>query len=334
MGVSDRAEDEEREPERARGQGEGPRGGAGAGARRGDGDGARGGEGDGTRGGDGDGARGGDGGLRDRPVVGLPAELRALGRSLDRPADDRDDGDETMVERVLRQILAEQVPTPVPEPPVARGRLRAVRRWLRLRWRALTAALCGLLTALVLTPPVRAAVADWFRFGGVEVRYDPSATPSPGARVPGCPDAVSLAEAGRRAGFPPLVPEALGAPDAVSVTGAPKGRSVITLCWRERGRVIRLDEYAARLAPEYAKTVAGEQDVEWVELGPGWYEALWFPRAHLLRFWMYSEDGSRFTRSERTAGPTLLWAQEGEFTLRLEGVDSRTRAEKIARSVK
>ncbi|MGJ5953688.1 hypothetical protein [Streptomyces neyagawaensis] len=322
--MSERTGDEQREPERARGQGEGSRGGDGAGARRGDG----------SRGGDGDGSRGGDGGLRDRPVVGLPAELRALGRSLDRPADDRDDGDETMVERVLRQILAEQVPTPVAQPPVTHGRLRAVRRWLRLRWRALTAALCGLLTALVLTPPVRAAVADWFRFGGVEVRYDPSVTPSPGARVPGCPDPVPLAEAGRRAGFTPLVPEALGAPDAVSVTGAPKGRSVITLCWRERGRVIRLDEYAARLAPEYAKTVAGEQDVEWVELGPGWYEALWFPRAHQLRFWMRSEDGSRFTRSERPAGPTLLWVHEGEFTLRLEGVDSRVRAEKIARSVK
>jgi hypothetical protein len=281
-------------------------------------------------------AAGGGGARRDREVAGpgLPAELRALGRSLDRPADGRDHGDETMVERVLRQILAEQVPTPVAEPPVARGRLRTVRRWLRLRWRALTAALCGLLTALVLTPPVRAAVADWFRFGGVEVRYDPSATPSPGARVPGCPDPVPLAEAGRRAGFTPLVPEALGAPDAVSVTGAPKGRFVITLCWRERGRVIRLDEYKARLAPEYAKTVAGEQDVEWVELGPGWYEVLWFPRAHQLRFWMRSEDGSRFTRSERTAGPTLLWVHEGDFTLRLEGVDSKARAQKIARSVK
>ena len=260
----------------------------------------------------------------------LPEELRALGRALDRPGAD---GDETMVERVLRQILAEGAPTPVAEPPGAGDRLRSVRRWAGLRWRALTAALCGLLTVLVLTPPVRAAVADWFSFGGVEVRYDPSATPSPGAGVPGCPDPVPLAEAGRRAGFAPLVPGALGTPDAVSVTRAPKGRFVISLCWKERGGTVRLDEYAARLAPEYAKTVAGEQAVEWVQLGSGAYDALWFPQPHLLRLWMTSEDGSRFTRSERTAGPTLLWVHGDEFTLRLEGVASKERARKIAESL-
>ncbi|MFD9131988.1 hypothetical protein ACFVZA_06045 [Streptomyces bottropensis] len=262
--------------------------------------------------------------------VRLPEELRALGRALDRPGAD---GDETMVERVLGQILAEQVPTPVAEPPGAGARLRAVRRWLGLRRRALTAALCGLLTVFVLTPPVRAAVADFFDFGGVEVRYDPSASPPPGAGVPGCPDPVPLAEAGRRAGFAPLVPGALGAPDAVSVTRAPKGRFVITLCWEERGHTVRLDEYAARLAPEYGKTVAGEQAVEWVRLGSGAFEALWFPEPHLLRFWMTSKDGSRFTRSERTAGPTLLWVHGEEFTLRLEGVGSKDRARKIAESL-
>ncbi|MFF9039941.1 hypothetical protein ACF090_31255 [Streptomyces sp. NPDC014892] len=265
----------------------------------------------------------------------MTGELRALGRALDRPGSD---GDETMVERVLQQILAERVPTPVAGPPGvgpsgAGERLGAVRRWARTRWRTLIAALCGLLTAFVLTPPVRAAVADWFRFGGVEVRYDPSATPSPGAGVPGCPDPVSLSEAARRAGFAPLVPGALGTPDAVSVTRAPKDRFVITLCWEERGGTVRLDEYAARLAPEYGKTVAGEQAVEWVELGGGAHHALWFPEPHLLRFWMTSEDGSRYTRSERTAGPTLLWVHDDAFTLRLEGVESKERAREIADSL-
>ncbi|WP_443031828.1 hypothetical protein [Streptomyces sp. CA-210063] len=267
----------------------------------------------------------------DERAVRLPEELRALGRSLDRPGTD---GDETMVERVLQQILAEGVPAPVAEPPGPGERLRAVRRWARLRLRVLTAALCGLLTALVLTPPVRAAVADWFHFGGVEVRYDPSATPSPGAAVPGCPDPVSLAEAGRRAGFAPLVPGALGTPDAVSVTRAPKDRFVITLCWDERGRTVRIDEYAALLAPGYAKSVAGRQELEWIELSGGTYDyALWFPEPHLLRFWMTPEDGSLFTRSERTAGPTLLWVHNDEFTLRLEGVESKTRAREIAESL-
>lgn len=270
--------------------------------------------------------------MRDMRDVRLPQELRALGRALDRPGSDGD-GDETMVERVLQQILAERVPTPVAEPPGAGEWVRAVRRWARTRWRALIAALCGLLTALVLTPPVRAAVADFFSFGGVEVRYDPSATPSPGARVPGCPEPVPLAEAGRRAGFAPLVPKALGPPDAVSVTRAPKDRFVITLCWDERGGTVRLDEYAARLAPEYGKTVVGEQAVEWVGLKGGAHDALWFPEPHLLRFWMTSEDGSRLTRSERTAGATLLWVHDEAFTLRLEGVESKAHAREIAESL-
>ncbi|MFF6806177.1 hypothetical protein [Streptomyces sp. NPDC012616] len=268
--------------------------------------------------------------------VRLPEELRALGRTLDRPdADEADwaDEGETMAERVLRQLVAERVPTPVALPRGAGERLRALRRWAGLRRRTLAAALCGLLTVLVLTPPVRAAVADWFDFGGIHVRYDPSATPSPGARVPGCPHPVPLAEAGRQAGFAPLVPAALGTPDAVSVTRAPKDRYVITLCWDERGRTVRLDEFAARLAPEYGKTVASEQQVEWVELTGGTGSALWFPQPHLLRFWMTSADGSRLTRSERTAGPTLLWVHGHAFTLRLEGVASRTRAREIAESL-
>ncbi|AVV48049.1 hypothetical protein C6376_43300 [Streptomyces sp. P3] len=270
-----------------------------------------------------------DGAGRD---VRLPEELRALGRRLDRPEADEAYEGSAMAERVLQQLVDERAPTPMVLPRGVGERLRALHRWTGLRRRTLAAALCGLLTVLVLTPPVRAAVADWFDFGGVEVRYDPSATPSPGARVPGCPHPVPLAEAGRQAGFAPLVPGALGTPDAVSVTRAPKDRYVVTLCWDERGRTVRLDEYAARLAPEYGKTVASEQAVEWVELTGGTRSALWFPRPHLLRFWMTSADGSRLTRSERTAGPTLLWVHD-TFTLRLEGVASKARAREIAESL-
>ncbi|MEU9207534.1 hypothetical protein AB0D27_06145 [Streptomyces sp. NPDC048415] len=261
----------------------------------------------------------------------LPEELRALGRSLDRPGAA---GSESMVERVLEQILAERIPVPVAEPPGPRERLRAVRRWARARRRALTAGLCGLLTVLVLTPPVRAAVVDWFGFGGVEVRYDPSAVPSPGARVPGCGPSLTPAEAGRRAGFAPLVPDTLGVPDAVTVTREPKGRLLMSLCWREHGRTVRLDEYPAHLDIGFAKTV--REPPEWVPLGGAEDysdQALWFPKPHLLSFWLIDPDGDRFTRSERTAGPTLLWMQGGEVTLRLEGVPSKARAVEIAKSL-
>ncbi|MFF4273097.1 hypothetical protein [Streptomyces sp. NPDC001536] len=315
--------------------GEGGRGPAGAGGR-----GPRG------RGGDrGPAPRGrGHGRAPDGGASRLPEELRALGRSLDAPGADEAGGSfgsETMVERVLGQILADQLPVPVAEPPRARERLSAVRRWTRMRWRSLSAALCGLLTVLALTPPVRAAVYDWFDFGGVEVRYDPSATPSPGAEVPGCGHSVSLAEAGRRAGFAPLVPEALGSPDAVAVTAGSQGRTLVTLCWRERGKTIRLDQFAAGLDIAFTKTV--REQPEWISLGDEPSDigaangtALWFPRPHLLTFWLVDADGERYAHKARTAGPTLLWSHAvgtEDVTLRMEGVASKARAVEIAKSL-
>ncbi|MHA5053594.1 hypothetical protein [Streptomyces sp. SD15] len=261
----------------------------------------------------------------------LPEELRALGRSLD-PTGAA--GSESMVERVLEQILADQVPVPVAQPPRPGERLRAVRRWARAHRRALSAGLCGLLTVLVLTPPVRAAVLDWFDFGGVEVRHDPSAVPSHGARVPGCGPSLTPAQAQRRAGFAPVTPPALGTPDAVTVTREPEGRFLMSLCWREQGRTVRLDEYPARLDPAFTKTV--RKSPEYVPLGAATdftHTALWFPEPHLLSFWLVDEDGNRFTRSKRTAGPTLLWIHGGGMTLRLEGVASKARAVEIAKSL-
>lgn len=271
----------------------------------------------------------------------LPEELRALGRSLDAPGAG---GSESMVERVLEQILAERLPVPVAQAPGPGERLRAVRRWTRMRWRSLTATLCGLLAVLALTPPVRAAVLDWFDFGGVEVRYDPSAVPSPGAEVPGCGRSVSLAQAARRAGFEPLVPAALGVPDVVTVTAEPRGRSLVSLCWRERGHTVRLDEYRARLDIGFAKSV--REQPEWLsldgdssDLGAANDTALWFPRPHLLSFWLVDSTGSHYTREQRTAGPTLLWMHGAgavdmpDVTLRLEGIASKSRALEIANSL-
>ncbi|MGV9879428.1 hypothetical protein [Streptomyces sp. NPDC003006] len=272
-----------------------------------------------------------DGDKRER----LRQELRALGRSMDARGADGAGGarGETMAERVIAQILAESGPPPAPEPTGPAERLRrlrrGLRRGLRARWRVVTAGLCGVLTVLALTPPVRAAVFEWFDFGGVEVRYDPSASPSAGRGVPGCDDPVSLEEARSRSGFTPAVPRSLGTPDAVSVTREPGGRVLVSLCWREGGRTVRLDEFPALLDPGFGKTVRELPD--FVDVGRD--QGLWFARPHRLTFWMRDEDGERWTRSERTAGPTLLWTRGQKLTLRLEGVASRERALDIAESV-
>lgn len=291
--------------------------------------------------------RPGPGPERDGDRARLRAELLALGRGLDVPATDG----RTMAERVLAQIVAEAAPTPVREPPGLRGRTGA---WARRHARMLTAALSGLLVGLVLTPPVRAAVVEWFDFGGVQVRYAPSAEPSgradasraPGAGSTGAPDAagepdapdcaesVPIAEAARRAGFRPVVPGELGAPDAVAVTGLPERRWMVTLCWHERGRTIRLDEFASGLDPYFTKQVRIQP--QWLELGTDdagpRTKALWFAQPHQLNFGMVGKDGLRWVRSERTAGPTLLWVRDGRMTLRLEGVDSQERARAVAES--
>lgn len=293
---------------------------------------------------------------------GLAEELRRLGRGVRIP----DVDGETMAERVLAQLLAESA-APASSPPVRRRwrRLRGPRgvrgprgprgprgllrhrvvRWLRRRWRAVSVGLSGVLVVLVLTPPVRAGVADWFGFGGVEVRHDPTAPPRADPAVPWCTNPVGLAEAGRRAGFTPRVPGALGDPEAVSVTVGSQGRSVVSLCWREDGRTVRLDEFPARLDLGFTKQA--RLMPQWVTLAddgtgtdPGsgtefTGTGLWFEEPHQLRFGMTDARGEGWVRAERTAGPTLLWTTgDGNTTLRLEGVASVQRAKAIAESAR
>ncbi|MFJ7064395.1 hypothetical protein [Streptomyces sp. NPDC101115] len=256
----------------------------------------------------------------------LEEELRELGRALRVP----DVDGPTMAERVLAQLLAERVPTPVPPPASPPDRWGWLRRW----WKALLASFSGLLMVVVLTPPVRATVVEWLGFGGVAVRYEPGTPPAPGsaAGVPGCPDPVPLAEAGRRAGFTPLIPGALGEPDTVTVTGVPP-RGVVGLCWRTaEGGAVRLDEFPARLDVGFGKQV--RVPPEWVALPDG-AEGYWFARPHLLTFPMTDASGSGWAPSVRPAGPTLLWTRSGgTLTLRLEGVADRAEAIRIAASAR
>ncbi|MFF2185515.1 hypothetical protein [Streptomyces sp. NPDC058155] len=291
----------------------------------------------------------------------LAEELRALGRGMRVP----DVDGETMAERVLAQLLADAAPVPAPAPAPASdpvsdptrdpasgpasarvswwaARSARLRRLLRDRWRALAAGVSGLLVVLVLTPPVRAAVADWFDFGGVQVRYDPTATPGPGAPVPGCGDPMPIEEVERRAGFAPRIPAELGEPDQVSLDGVSAGRPVVSLCWTDSGgRTIRLEEFRAGLDLGFSKQV--RQMPQWLVLHPGELNestGLWFADPHLLRFRLIDDRGEGWTRSARTAGPTLLWEDNGPsgsgepLTLRLEGVASMERATAVARSTR
>lgn len=275
--------------------------------------------------GDRTGGRAGDpAGGRTSSASSLPDELRALGRGIRVPDVDGD----SMAERVLARILAEHVPVPVAEPP---GRWARARAWARRRWRALAAALSGLLVILVLTPPVRAAMADWFGFGGVAARVDPTAsrTGSPGG-APECTDGagpLSVLEAAARAGFDPLLPSALGTPAGASVSA---DRRVLSVCWHPSdGRTIRIDEFRATPAPLFYKTIRVPWELTRVH---GDESALWFGEPHELRMLLQDEAGRPYVPVVRAAGPTLVWRARGELTLRLEGVPSMSRAKGIADS--
>ncbi|WUD73624.1 hypothetical protein OG937_19010 [Streptomyces sp. NBC_00510] len=245
----------------------------------------------------------------------LPEELREVGRRLEIPAPSPD----SVAEQVLARLLAEAVPDPVVPAPVVPGPGRGARAraWAAARWRALTAALCGLLVVLVLTPPVRAAVADWFGFGGVVVHRDPSARPSTGAPPPVRGDA-------------PLdgayVPAELGEPDGVSVVD---GGRVLSMSWRVDGRTVRLDQFRATIDVVFLKTVGDA--VEWVDLGPGSDYGVWFAEPHYVR--LVDPDGRARREPPRTAGATLVW-QRGQTTLRLEGVPDLARAVAVAKSAR
>lgn len=262
----------------------------------------------------------------------LAGELRDLGRGIRIP----DVDGETMAERVLARLLAD-ADAPAAGRAAGPSRRRRMMRRLRRQWRALSVVMSGVLVVLVLTPPVRATVAGWFGFGGVGVHYDPSAPPRRATAVPWCENPVALSEAGRRAGFAPRVPVALGTPEAVSVTVGPDGRSVVSLCWREDGGVVRLDEFPARLDLGFSKQ--SRLLPRWLTLGDDGSgtgprtDALWFAEPHELRFDMTDIRGEDWVRAERTAGPTLLWTTaDAVTTLRLEGVPSVQRARAIAES--
>ncbi len=116
----------------------------------------------------------------------------------------------TVLERVATQ------PTPVSRPPTSwssnwsTSGSRAV-AWLQPWPRRVAVAVLALLVALLATPPVRAAVSDWFGFAGVIVERGPAATedaPPP----PEVDDAMTVDEAADLVGFTPVLPAELGEP--------------------------------------------------------------------------------------------------------------------------
>src|SRR3954452_8166979 len=247
----------------------------------------------------------------------LVAALRVLGRTVPTVSP-------AATATITDAVLARLASAPAPAYRPGRSLLARARAAIAGRRRAAAAVVVALLVALLATPPVRAAVADWFGFGGVRVRIDPGpypshAPPPPPARVDG-----DLGNAHAVLGFAPLVPIALGAPNAVEVSA--DGR-LVSLSWTgEPDGMLRLDQWDANLDGLFAKTARGAQ---FTTVGQDF--ALWFDSPHEVV--LLAPDGTKRTESARLAGHTLIW-ETSTATLRLEGDLTLERAVQIAESAR
>ena len=221
---------------------------------------------------------------------------------------------------VLDAVMARTARLPVPRASARQwvlGRWGDVRRRLG-RW--IWAGLLALLVALGSAAPVRAQVSEWFSYLGVLVRVtgDPAPTTTPS--VPTAAPGMSLARAAALVGVEPVVPALLGAPDGVEVSA---DRRVLSLTWGQGADVVRLDQFAGRLDPVFAKTAA---TAEFVTL-PGGRTGLWFEGPHQVV--VLTATGAQETAPPRLAAQTLVWERDG-VTLRLEGNLTQDRAVEIA----
>ena len=216
--------------------------------------------------------------------------------------------------------LAADLQVPVPDGLERAVMDRVARTRPRRRWRRWLAGLvAGLLGVGVVASPVGAEIRGWLGLPGVSVTSGDPVTETP--TVPPAPGTPDLERAERLAGFTPVVPAELGAPDGVEVSA---DRQVVSLSWTAEDGTVRLDELRGDVEPIFWKTADQAERV----LVAG-TEALWLPTAH--RVTVVPDGGSVRDLPSRLAGPTLLWL-DGDLTLRLEGDLDLAEATQIAES--
>jgi hypothetical protein len=223
-----------------------------------------------------------------------------------------------------------------PETPDVAGRVRqrlaaepAPVARLRRRLAVAGAALLVALGGVMAVPSARSTVLDWLGLDGVKIERVPEApTPAP---------TTTPLELGERAplGSAPLVPRALGPPDAVY-----RADDIVTLLYRPRaglpesqntGAGALLTLIPGRTNPEFVRKLAGpDTTIErlTVDGEPGFWLA---GAAHGL---VYEHPSGEIREApSRLAGHTLVW-RRGALTLRLEADITKERALAIARSVR
>ena len=235
------------------------------------------------------------------------------------------------VERELRGLADTIV---VPDPPEVRAAVRArieaespttrAIRPPRPQWvAAIVAALLAI--GLAASPQARAAVAEVFRFAGVDVRWGSDADDAPVVPETPLPDAepTDLASAREQAAFEIAVPSLLGAPDRVVVADDAR---VVSLLYDRPRHPVRLDEFDGNLETVFAKTIAVTGVSAPVDGDTAW----WLPGPHTVRY--VDRDGVVRDETARLATSTLIW-ESGGVSYRLEADVSKAEAVRIAESL-
>lgn len=239
--------------------------------------------------------------------IELVSELRALGEPLRTESSSAD-----LVDAVMTRVADSS--TPVRPVRTRRGPRIALWRWV-------AACLAGLLAVVLLVPPIRATVFDWFDFGGIIVNESPGTAPTSGPPPPPVRGDLSLDRARQLVDFDPLVPRLLGAPDAVELT---HDHRILAMSWDTPMGSVRLDQFDGRLEPMVMKRIYSAATPTTVRGNT----ALWFDAPHKV---VVLDDGNTYDAAPRLAGSTLIW-QRDDTTLRLEGDLAMDRARELARS--
>jgi hypothetical protein len=208
--------------------------------------------------------------------------------------------------------------------------------------RALVLALVSLLVlsgaVFAAVPSVRDAVLEFIGLQGATVEQREELPPAPPIEPLDLGTRTTLAAAGERLAFDPLVPADPGEPDGVYVSDrAPGGELSLTYRPREglprartTGLGLLVTEIRGDLVPDFFGKLAGPS-ASLEELTVGGEPAAWIEGAE--HFFFYRGPKGRILENELRLAQNVLLMQRGPLLIRLEGAFDRDRALEIAASL-
>ena len=264
----------------------------------------------------------------------LERRLLALGRELDYPP-------EPDIAAAVHERLATEprgIGGDSPIDSARRGQVatrRESRRALRMIAIACLVLLALAATALAVSPAARDALRDLFDIGGVTIETTTAPAPEPARRSTDLRERTTLGAARARLGFRPLVPAALGHPDA---TFADPAVPALGLVYRPGPRLpattttgvgLLVTELPGRIAGEYLHKVA-VQATTVERLRVGGRRAAWIAGAP--HFFFFGR-GDSLSEQPLEVAQNVLLIDRGRLLVRLEGAVDRSEAVRLARSL-